>query len=144
MDNFIKYYSYNQLIENFDILVMTEQEYLQNKDQLDNPQMIVLVNREGGPKPPKIPLWFKSYKTEVDKQFELINQKFEAIDKKFEAIDKKFEAIDKKFEAIDKKFEAIDKKFETIDRRFDYMDNHAPKWFVEFMTQFAKKNNLKF
>lgn len=88
MENFTKYYSYNQLIEEHDVLVMTEQEYLTNKDQLDNPQRIVLVNREGGPKEPKMPQWFKqwteniyekaqpkwfqSYKKETDKRFEKI------------------------------------------------------------------------
>lgn len=58
MENFTKYYSYNQVIENFDVLIMTEQEYLANKDKLDNPRRVVVVNRVGGPKPPKPPKWF--------------------------------------------------------------------------------------
>ncbi len=61
MQNFIKYYSYNQLIERFDILVMTQEQFKQSKDQLDNPQVIVAVKREGGPKPPKAPKWFTTY-----------------------------------------------------------------------------------
>ena len=76
MENFTKYYSYNQLVEEHDILVMTEQEYLNNKDNLDNPQRIVLVKREGGPKEPKIPKWFQSYKEETDSKFKQIDTKF--------------------------------------------------------------------
>ncbi|MCQ2956904.1 MAG: hypothetical protein MJ233_03580 [Mycoplasmoidaceae bacterium] len=55
MENFTKYYSYNQVIEEHDVLIMTQQEYLANKDKLNNPKLIVCVNREGGPKEPKIP-----------------------------------------------------------------------------------------
>ncbi|MBQ0045276.1 MAG: hypothetical protein KBS35_00085 [Mycoplasma sp.] len=65
MHNFTKYYSYNQLTEQHDILVMTQQEYLANKDKLDNPQQIVLVNRQGGPKKPKMPEWFKQWYEQV-------------------------------------------------------------------------------
>ena len=65
MENFTKYYSYNQLIEEHDVLVMSQQEYLANKDQLDNPQQIVLVKRKGGPREPKMPQWFKQWTENV-------------------------------------------------------------------------------
>ena len=93
MENFTKYYSYNQLVEEHDILVMTEQEYLANKNQLDNPQQIVLVNREGGVKKPKMPEWFKQWNENVyekrqPKWFTTYMDKFEKdlwikIDQKF-------------------------------------------------------------
>ncbi len=84
MENFVKNYSYNQVIEEHDVLIMTQQEYLTNKEQLDNPKMIVCVNRQGGIKEPKIPKWFQSYKKENDAKFEQISAKFEQIDEKFE------------------------------------------------------------
>ena len=34
MSQFTKYYSYNQVIEEHDVLIMTQQEFLQNKDQI--------------------------------------------------------------------------------------------------------------
>ena len=95
MQHFIKYYSYNQLIEKFDILVMTQEQFIQNKDQLNNPQVIVAVKRQGGPKKPKMPQWFKqwseqvyekkppkwfeSYKKESDARFEKIEAKLDEI-----------------------------------------------------------------
>lgn len=72
MDHFTKYYSYNQVIEEHDVLIMSQQEYLTNKDNLDNPKVIVCVKREGGPKEPKVPKWFQSYKKEADARFEKI------------------------------------------------------------------------
>ncbi len=84
MQNYTKYYSYNQVIEKFDVLVMTEQEYLQNKDKLDNPQRIVLVNRAGGPREPKVPKWFESYKKETDKRFEKIEERLNNIETKLD------------------------------------------------------------
>lgn len=65
MEKFIKYYSYNQLIEEHDVLVMSQQEYLANQDQLDNPQQIVLVRRQGKPREPKMPQWFKVWSENV-------------------------------------------------------------------------------
>lgn len=65
MKNFTKHYSYNQLIEQYDVLVMTQEEFAQNKTKLDNPKVVVCVNRAGGPKPPKMPEWFKHWSEEV-------------------------------------------------------------------------------
>ena len=65
MEKFTKYYSYNQLIEEHDVLIMSQQEYLATKDQLDNPQQIVLVRRKGGPREPKMPQWFKLWSENV-------------------------------------------------------------------------------
>lgn len=77
MKNLTKYYSYNQVIENFDVLIMTEQEYLANKDKLDNPQRVVIVNRAGGPKEPKAPKWFTIW----------CKEKFDPLVKRIETIE---------------------------------------------------------
>lgn len=82
MEKFTKYYSYNQFIENFDVLVMTDQQYLANKDKLDNPQRIVLVNRAGGPKEPKAPKWFTTYMESFEKKMiNMMDQKLKSFAK---------------------------------------------------------------
>lgn len=84
MPNFVKYYSYNQLIEEHDVLVMSQQEFQETKDQLDNPQLVVLVKRKGGPREPKIPKWFQSYKQEADARFEKIEARLDKIESKLD------------------------------------------------------------
>lgn len=123
MNKFIKYYSYNQLIEKYDILVMTQQEYLDNKNNLDNPQMIVCVNREGGVKKPKMPEWFKQWNENV---YEKQQPKW-------------FQSYKKEADA---RFEKIEKRLSDIENKLD--GSKPPKWFTDYMEEFAKKNNLRF
>ncbi len=117
MENFIKYYSYNQVIEEHDVLIMTQQEYSTNKNKLDNPKMIVCVNRQGGIKEPKIPKWFQAYKKENDAKFEQINAKFERIDAKFEQMDNE---MPKWFKTWYDNFEhRLNEHFDKIESRLD-------------------------
>lgn len=84
MENFIKQYSYNQIIEQHDVLIMSLEQFKQSKDQLVNPKVIVCVDREGGIKEPKIPKWFQSYKKETDSRFEKIEVRLENIENKLD------------------------------------------------------------
>ncbi|XQP55293.1 MAG: hypothetical protein ACOQNV_00790 [Mycoplasmoidaceae bacterium] len=65
MEKFIKQYSYNQIIEQHDVLIMSLEQFAQNKNQLVNPKVIVCVDREGGVKKPKMPEWFKQWSENI-------------------------------------------------------------------------------
>ncbi len=111
MQHFIKYYSYNQLIEKFDILVMTQEQFIQNKDLLDNPQVIVAVKRQSGPKEPKMPQWFKQWSEQVyeKRQPQWFKQWSEQVYEKKPP--KWFEAYKKEADA---RFEKIEAKLDEI------------------------------
>ncbi|XQP56047.1 MAG: hypothetical protein ACOQNY_01510 [Mycoplasmoidaceae bacterium] len=141
MDHFTKYYSYNQVIEKHDVLIMTQQEYLTNKDNLDNPKQIVLVKREGGPKEPKMPQWFKlwnenvyekrqpkwfqSYKKEADARFEKIEEQLK--EPKMPQWFKQW--LVSYSRSIDNRFANVDKRLETIETQLKSISLEINQWF---------------
>ncbi|MCQ3907308.1 MAG: hypothetical protein MJ219_00665 [Mycoplasmoidaceae bacterium] len=94
---------------------MSDQQYLTIKDQLDNPQRIVLVNRVGGPKEPKIPKWFEPYK-----------QQFDSLSKQFDSLNQQFDSFRQQTE---KRFEKIENRLNNIESKLD--DTKMPEWFKQ-------------
>ena len=55
-------------------------------------------------------------KTEMDAQFDHVEEQFRDVDRRFEAVDRRFEAVDRQFEQVDARFDSLERR---IDERHD-------------------------
>lgn len=56
-----------------------------------------------------------SFKQDVTRRFDGIDQRFDGIDRRFDDIDQRFEGVDRRFDDIDQRFEGVDRRFDRIE-----------------------------